>query len=553
MKDQASLAADIAQKAVDDAAKRAQNALPDWISASTVASAAQASRTIAATVDAAALPASATLDLASATRETAVVPTSDPLGEDDEGVAPVAPPEADAADVAEYYARLAAGPGADESDEDEPVEATVLGKRDRSEGGDEPAVDLKRLRAASVSSEPAQEATTAVQVSGARRTIVGELRSRSRWHSLPACRGTSRRGRLRQSHGAGAEALGCSLMTSDRGRVSRLRRDRLIARVVISVHLHRSSRRDGLSRERSGERRRRRSPSVVSEAFSAADACLLRVVCLFWRLCGASAPCRRCRTRRARASLALSPALSPTHPLVRAMPSMPCPPMPRLDLFCAALEFDFLSHRQTAEPGTRLSMAIGVRLRTVRRRWGHSAHAAAGTGEILVEGVAHAGPADAEAAIVAAHEAFQTWRLTPPFERARLLRRAADIMREHAEERASFALSWPIADHLSVALLDTYNTGNPIREMLSDANVAAASCVRLGVHAAVADGLAGLLRRHHPDAAGQFSTLRRKCGWTESTALTRSLAQLHRARACRRRRTDHRLQSRPSKESAHPF
>jgi len=106
-------------------------------------------------------------------------------------------------------------------------------------------------------------------------------------------------------------------------------------------------------------------------------------------------------------------------------------------------------------------MATDVRLITVRRGWGHSAHAAAGTGEILVEGVAHAGPADAEAAIVAAHEAFQTWRLTPPSERARLLRRAADIMREHAEE---------------LALLDTYNTGNPIREMLSDANVAAASC-----------------------------------------------------------------------------
>ena len=55
-----------------------------------------------------------------------------------------------------------------------------------------------------------------------------------------------------------------------------------------------------------------------------------------------------------------------------------------------------------------------------------------------------------QAAIEAAHEAFKTWRLTPPFERARLIRKAADIMREHAEE---------------LALLDTYNTGNPIREM----------------------------------------------------------------------------------------
>ena len=166
MKDQASLAADIAQKAVDDAAKRAQNALPDWISASTVASAAQASRTIAAAVAPSSLPASATLDLASSKRDAAPVATSDPLGEDDEGVAAVMPAASDTVDVAEYYARLAAGPGEDESDEELPAEATVLGKRNRSEGGDESAVDLKRARAASVSSEPAPEAA-AVQVSGA--------------------------------------------------------------------------------------------------------------------------------------------------------------------------------------------------------------------------------------------------------------------------------------------------------------------------------------------------------------------------------------------------
>ena len=209
MKDQASLAADIAQKAVDDAAKRAQNALPDWISASTVASAAQASRTIAATVDAAALPASATLDLASATRDAPALPTSDPLGEDDEAMPPVAPAEADTADVAEYYARLAAGPDADESDEDEArAEGTVLGKRDRSEGGDEAAIDLKRLRAASVSSEPAPDSTVTVQVSGASRGIGADLTSLSCRRSLLARRSPRRRRRLRWSHGTAGDARG---------------------------------------------------------------------------------------------------------------------------------------------------------------------------------------------------------------------------------------------------------------------------------------------------------------------------------------------------------
>ena len=466
-------------------------------------------------------------------------------------MAPVAPAEADAADVAEYYARLAAGPGADESDEDEPVEATVLGKRDRSEGGEEPAVDLKRLRAASVSSEPAPEAATVVQVSGAPRTIVGELTSRSRWRSLSAGGGPCRRGRLRQSHGAGAEALGCSLMTSDRGRVSRLRRDRLIARVVVSVHLHRSSRRV-LLLARSGERRRRRSLLVISEGFSTADACSLLLVCLFSRLYAASAPCRRCRTRRASASLALSPALSATRP-VRAMPSIPCPPMPRLDLFCAALEFDFLSHRQTAEPGTRLSMAIGVRLRTVRRGRARSAHAAAGTGEILVDGVAHAGPADAEAAIVAAHEAFQTWRLTPPSERARLLRRAADIMREHAEERASLASQQiSLIDVQSPFLTPTIPAIRSARCCPMPMSPRRAACVSAGTRpclTASQDYFAGII----PTLQGNTvpcgeSALRDRVDDSDA----RSFAQLHRARACRRRRTDHRVQPRASRPLGAP-
>jgi betaine-aldehyde dehydrogenase len=46
-------------------------------------------------------------------------------------------------------------------------------------------------------------------------------------------------------------------------------------------------------------------------------------------------------------------------------------------------------------------------------------------------------------------------------QRAAMLRKAADAMREHA---------------LDLALVDAYNTGNPVAEMVNDANVAAANC-----------------------------------------------------------------------------
>ncbi len=73
--------------------------------------------------------------------------------------------------------------------------------------------------------------------------------------------------------------------------------------------------------------------------------------------------------------------------------------------------------------------------------------------------VAEAGAADAEAAIAAAKAAFPSWRATPPLERARLLRRIAEILRAHAGE---------------LAMLDAVDCGNPVREMMSDAMIAAA-------------------------------------------------------------------------------
>ncbi|KNG86134.1 putative aldehdye dehydrogenase [Aspergillus nomiae NRRL 13137] len=74
--------------------------------------------------------------------------------------------------------------------------------------------------------------------------------------------------------------------------------------------------------------------------------------------------------------------------------------------------------------------------------------------------VAVASAADVDEAVNAAHQAFLSWRTTPPVERARCLRRAADLLREHADE-----LAW----------IDSLNTGNPLGKMLSDAKVAATS------------------------------------------------------------------------------
>jgi betaine-aldehyde dehydrogenase len=72
---------------------------------------------------------------------------------------------------------------------------------------------------------------------------------------------------------------------------------------------------------------------------------------------------------------------------------------------------------------------------------------------------AEANALDVELAVRAAHSAYKTWRLTKPLDRALLLKRAAQIVREHADE---------------LALLDARNCGNPIKEMRKDALVAAA-------------------------------------------------------------------------------
>ena len=79
------------------------------------------------------------------------------------------------------------------------------------------------------------------------------------------------------------------------------------------------------------------------------------------------------------------------------------------------------------------------------------------TGESLGS-VGLADAADVDAAVQAARDGFHTWRDVVPIERARILREAARIVREHGEE---------------LALIDAADCGNPIREMVRDAVIAA--------------------------------------------------------------------------------
>ena len=81
-----------------------------------------------------------------------------------------------------------------------------------------------------------------------------------------------------------------------------------------------------------------------------------------------------------------------------------------------------------------------------------------GTGQSLGP-VADCGADDVDAAVQAAAKAFPAWRDTAPLERARMLRRIAAILREHAEE---------------LAMIDAADCGNPVKEMVNDAAIGAA-------------------------------------------------------------------------------
>ena len=79
------------------------------------------------------------------------------------------------------------------------------------------------------------------------------------------------------------------------------------------------------------------------------------------------------------------------------------------------------------------------------------------TGEALMQ-ASVGDAADVDAAVAAAQAGFEAWRAVQPLERARILREVAAVVRRHAEE---------------LALIDAASCGNPVREMVSDAKVAA--------------------------------------------------------------------------------
>ncbi|WP_246195355.1 aldehyde dehydrogenase family protein [Paracoccus litorisediminis] len=81
-----------------------------------------------------------------------------------------------------------------------------------------------------------------------------------------------------------------------------------------------------------------------------------------------------------------------------------------------------------------------------------------GSGESLGL-VADASPCDVDRAVAAARAAFPDWRDTAPLERARMLRRMAQIVRDNARE---------------LAMLDALDCGNPVAAMVGDAAIAAA-------------------------------------------------------------------------------
>jgi betaine-aldehyde dehydrogenase len=81
-----------------------------------------------------------------------------------------------------------------------------------------------------------------------------------------------------------------------------------------------------------------------------------------------------------------------------------------------------------------------------------------GTGQSLGK-VAESGADDIDTAVASAKVAFTEWRRVLPLERAKILRRIAEILRQNANE---------------MAMIDAADCGNPVKEMVSDAMIAAA-------------------------------------------------------------------------------
>lgn len=110
---------------------------------------------------------------------------------------------------------------------------------------------------------------------------------------------------------------------------------------------------------------------------------------------------------------------------------------------------------QASLPGHR-ELYYGGAWRTPSGGYGETMNPGDGSG---LGRCAEANAADVDAAVTAAHAAFLQWRLTKPLERAGMLRRAAQILRDNARE---------------LALIDAHNCGNPVSELANDAHYAAA-------------------------------------------------------------------------------
>ena len=81
-----------------------------------------------------------------------------------------------------------------------------------------------------------------------------------------------------------------------------------------------------------------------------------------------------------------------------------------------------------------------------------------GTGESLGK-FADSTAEDVDAAVAAAKRAYKEWKRVPPLERARLLKKIAEVLRANAGE---------------LAMIDAADCGNPVSEMIRDATIAAA-------------------------------------------------------------------------------
>jgi acyl-CoA reductase-like NAD-dependent aldehyde dehydrogenase len=112
------------------------------------------------------------------------------------------------------------------------------------------------------------------------------------------------------------------------------------------------------------------------------------------------------------------------------------------------------------------------------------------TEETIAE-IPSAGVEETDAAVAAARAAFPAWRAVAPADRARLLRRLATLVEEHAEE---------------LALLETRNVGKPISDSRGE----------VGMVAEVFHFYAGAVDKHHgetiPVAGGVDLTFREPLG-----------------------------------------